>query len=97
MVPVPSTDRPRNPMTRVRLVRDGLTLVVLLVLLRLLDPSVTPRTLALAAAVWTAGWGFWAWRDHRAWRRGGGRADETGTDGDEGGGGRGGAGGDRHG
>jgi hypothetical protein len=83
-------------MTRVRLLRDGLTLVVLLVLLRLLDPSVTPRTLALAAAVWTAGWGFWAWRDYRAWRRGGGRANGDGADGgaDDGGGG---GGGDRHG
>ena len=64
-----SPGQPRNPLTRGRLLRDGVTLVVLLVLLRLLDPAVTARTLATAAGVWVAGWGFWAWRDHRAWRR----------------------------
>jgi hypothetical protein len=83
-------------MTRVRLLRDGLTLVVLLVLLRLLDPSVPPRTLALAAAVWTAGWGFWVWWDYRAWRRGGDRASGEGGGGASHGG-RDGGGGDRHG
>ncbi len=66
-VPTPPT---RNPVTRRRLLRDGVTLAVLLALLRLLDPTVTARTLLLTALIWTAGWAFWAWWDYRAWRGG---------------------------
>ena len=64
-----SPGQPRNPLTWGRLLRDGVTLAVLLVLLRLIDPTVNARTLLTVAGVWIAGWGFWAWRDHRAWRR----------------------------
>ena len=66
--------------------------MVLLVLLRLLDPAVTARTLLTAAGIWVAGWGFWAWRDHRAWRRGRSQAasrppaQRSGGDGADGGG-----------
>ena len=67
-VRVPGLDEPRNPLTAVRLLREGLALVALLVLVPTLDPSGGAWPLGLTVALWTAGWGFWTWRDHRAWR-----------------------------